>query len=688
MSNFYSFFRKNRQPILSIAAFSLAVSLIMIFLPKDRKFKYEYQQNKVWLHEDLYAPFSFAIDKNAAEIKRERDSILHEFSPVYDVDTSVFTAVLDSMVHSLSAHFKETFQGKKPAAFFQSHNLEQFYQTALKLYKTGVYDSNKKQYKTMVVENGSHRSRVAFSRMYSLHDAANKLLATVPEKLVSDSDIKNIVYNTLRPNVLYNEARSEILKEQLLSRISGKYDFINEGSSIINHGDVITEYTMNVLNSLKKEYEAQRVSLGNTFLILVGQLILIIAAFVVLFFLLSFTIKVMRNFKQSFFIITIVMLFVAMAALVSKFEHISINLIPFVALPIVIKLFINRRVAVYTHIITILIIGFLAPNSYYFVFLQTCVGMIALFAIGSHYERRSLFFTAAISMASYSVIYTGFSLMENGSLVNFKWGDLGWFAMSCTLLLTTYLFVWIFEKIFGLTSDLTYFELTDTNHGVLRELNQKAPGTFQHSLQVENLTEAALQRIDGNVLLGRAAALYHDIGKLKNPHYFIENQSHSENPHNRLEPEESARILINHVIDGLEIAKKHNLPQLICNMIYSHHGNSQALFFVKKQKDLYPNEPVDLSKFTYPKFYMKNKELAVLMIADVVEATVRSLKEFSKEKIDETVSYIVDEMIETKRLKNFDITLRELEKVRSVFVEKLVNVYHSRIAYPQQTQQD
>jgi len=218
---------------------------------------------------------------------------------------------------------------------------------------------------------------------------------------------------------------------------------------------------------------------------------------------------------------------------------------------------------------------------------------------------------------------------------------------------------------------------------VLRELNQKAPGTFQHSLQVENLTEAALQRIDGNVLLGRAAALYHDIGKLKNPHYFIENQSGA-NPHDRLEPEESARIIVNHVIDGLEIAKKYNLPQLMCNMIYSHHGNSQAQFFVDKHKRLYPNEPVDLSKFTYPKFYMKNKELAVLMIADVVEASVRSLKVFSKENIDEAVSRIIDEMIETKRLKNFDITLREVEKVRSVFVEKLVNVYHSRIAYSQQ----
>jgi putative nucleotidyltransferase with HDIG domain len=201
---------------------------------------------------------------------------------------------------------------------------------------------------------------------------------------------------------------------------------------------------------------------------------------------------------------------------------------------------------------------------------------------------------------------------------------------------------------------------------------------------VENLTEVALQKIHGNVLLGRAAALYHDIGKLKNPQYFIENQLSGENPHDKLEPMESAQILINHVVYGQELAKKHNLPQQLCNMIYSHHANSQTIFFVKKQKDLHPNEPVDLSKFTYPKLHMKDKELAILMIADVTEAAVRSLKVYTKEKIEEVVSRIIDEMIETKRLKNFDITLREIEKVRVVLVETLINVYHSRIAYPPQ----
>lgn len=683
MNGLYIFFKKNRQTVLSIALFSLAISFLVIFLPKDRKFKYEYQQNKVWQHKDLVAPFSFSIDKTETAIKHEEDSILREFSPVYDVDTSIVSAVLDSLVHSLSAHFHETDQEKKPDIFFQNHDLSDFYSHLRSVYGTGVFDT-KKSNKTLVVENGARRSRVAFTRLYSLHDAAEKLFAAMPEKLQT-GDIKDIIYNTLKPNVIYNETRSEKLKTELLSRISEKYDFISEGSLIIQQGDVVSEHTMSVLNSLKKEYEAQRVSLGNTVVILLGQLILILAALIVLFLLLSFThIKVVRNFKQSFFIITIVMLFVAMAAIANKFEFISIHLIPYIALPIIIKLFINRRVAVFTHIITILVIGFMAPNSYYFVFIQICVGMIALFAIGNHYERSSLFLTAAISMASYIAIYIGFSLMENGSLASFKISDLFWFAASCILLLTTYLFVWIFEKIFGLTSDLTYFELTDTNHGVLRELSQKAPGTFQHSLQVENLTEAALQKINGNVLLGRTAALYHDIGKLKNAQYFIENQISGENLHDKLEPEESARILINHVIYGQELAQKHNLPQLLCNMIYSHHANSQTVFFVKKQKDLHPNEPLDLSKFTYPKLYMKDKELAVLMIADVSEAAVRSLKVFTKEKIDEMVSHIIDEMIETKRLKNFDITLREIEKVRTVLVEKLINVYHSRIAYPQQ----
>lgn len=682
MNDLYIYFKKNKQVLLSLALFALAISFLVISLPKDRKFQYEYQQNKVWQHEDLVAPFSFSIHKSESAIKHEQDSILQDFSPVFAVDTSVLAAVSDSLKYQLNAHLRAVYQGEDLEILMQNSDLSNFYSRVKAVYKAGVYNVAKPE-KTLILENGSRRSRIAFSRLYSMREAAEKLSLAIPERLRT-SEVKEIIYHILKPSVIYNEARSVALKEQLLSQISEKYDFINEGSLIIKKGDVVTEHTTNVLNSLKREYSAQLLTKGNSFIIFLGQLILIIIALIVLFLLLSFTHirKIVRNFKQSLFILTIVMLFMIMAAISNKFDAISINLIPYVALPIIIKLFINRRIAVFTHIITMLIIGFLAPNSYYFVFTQTCVGMIALFAIGDHYERRSLFLTAAVSFVSYVVIYIGFSLMSNGSLSNFNIEDILWFAASCILLLTTYLFVWVFEKTFGLTSDLTYFELTDTNHGILRELSQKAPGTFQHSLQVENLVEAALQEINGNVSLGRAAALYHDIGKLKNSQYFVENQLTNENLHDHLEPEESARILIEHVTYGRELAEKHNLPQQLCNMIYSHHGTSQPLFFVRKQKDLYPNKPIDAKKFTYPRVVMKDKELAVLMIADVVEAAVRSLKVFTKEKIDDVVAHIIDDMMETKRLRNFDITLREIEKVREVLVEKLVNVYHSRIEYP------
>jgi putative nucleotidyltransferase with HDIG domain len=636
----------------------------------------------VWQHEDLFAPFNFSIDKSADELKRERDSVLREFSPRYDMNAAVYAKVLDTITCALSAHFGEECPKKNQGEFFRNHNLGYFYQTLQRLYEEGIYDV-KRPYKTLVIEQGAQRSRVLFTSVHSLTEAWEILLNSLPKK--RQAELKPVVSHLLQANLFYNETHSAELKERLLAGISEKYGFVSEGSRIISRGDVVNEETMNILNSLRKEYEAQKVTSGNKFFILLGQLILIFVAFVVLFLLLSFThVRVLRNRKYSFFIVTIVVLFIAMAAVTMKFELISMYAVPYIALPIIIKNFVNRRVAVFSYIIAILIIGFLAPNSYDFVFMQICVGSVALFAIGNHYERSTLLITAFVSMISYVVIYLGFSLMKEGSLAAFNFIDILWFAVSCTLLLTTYLFIFVFERVFGLTSDLTYFELADTNKGILRELNEKAPGTFQHSLQVANLTEAALQKIQGNVMLGRTAALYHDIGKLKKPQYFIENQSFGENPHDKLEPEESAQILINHVIYGHELALKHNLPLQLSNMIYSHHGNSKAAYFLAKQKTLHPNQ-VDESKFTYPKFYMKDKELAVLMIADVVEATTRTIQTFSHEKIDEVVSRLIDEMIENKRLKNFDITLREIEKVRAVLIEKLVNIYHSRIAYPPQT---
>ncbi|HOS84476.1 MAG TPA: HDIG domain-containing protein, partial [Bacteroidales bacterium] len=286
------------------------------------------------------------------------------------------------------------------------------------------------------------------------------------------------------------------------------------------------------------------------------------------------------------------------------------------------------------------------------------------------------------SFISYAIIFFALSLIKEGGLDGISWLKLLWFGVSCILLLTTYLLIFIFERLYRIPSDLTLFELNDTNRGLLRELSEHAPGTFQHSLQVANLTEAALQKINGNVLLGRVAALYHDIGKLSNPAYFIENQSFMGNPHDEISPEISAKIIIEHVIHGKDLARKHNLPSTVTDMIYGHHSNSKTWFFLDKYKKSYPSNTVDESLFTYPAPKPNRKELAVLMIADSVEAASRSIVVHDKEQISNLVDKIVDTLMNEKHFEQVDITLREIFLVKDVMIQKLINMYHARIPYP------
>ena len=343
----------------------------------------------------------------------------------------------------------------------------------------------------------------------------------------------------------------------------------------------------------------------------------------------------------------------------------------------------NERVALFVHVVTMLIIGFIAPNPFDFTFLQISVGVIAVYSLGNHYQRSFLFWTAIISFVSYSVIYFGLSLMKLGGLGDIDWTQLLWFLASCVLLLTTYLLIFIFEKIFRFPSDITLFELSDTSRGLLRELSDKAPGTFQHSLQVANFVEVALREIGGNELLGRIGGLYHDVGKLKNPAFFVENQTFKENPHDNLPPEKSAQIIIDHVVYGKELARKYGLPAALEQIIYGHHGNSKTVYFLEKYKKMHPGEPVDESLFQYPTSKVVKRELAVIMLADGVEAASRSVHLETKEQIEDLVQKIVGNLIQSKQLEFADITLKDLDVVKAVFVDKLINLYHARIPYPE-----
>ncbi|OQX81652.1 MAG: hypothetical protein B6D64_01850, partial [Bacteroidetes bacterium 4484_276] len=344
--------------------------------------------------------------------------------------------------------------------------------------------------------------------------------------------------------------------------------------------------------------------------------------------------------------------------------------------------FFDTRLALYVYLITIILIGFLVPNSFQFIFMQFISGIITIFSIVNLQKRAQFLFTSVVVFISYSAIYTGLNLIQEGSFSGIRTINYAMFAGSAVLILFAYPLIFLLEKIFGLVTDVTLMELSDTNSKLLHELSMRAPGTFQHSLQVANLAEESIYEIGGDALLARTGALYHDIGKMGQPMYFVENQVTGVNPHDELTYEESARIIINHVIDGIEMAKKNKLPEQIIDFIRTHHGTRKAEYFYIMQKKDNPDENVDERRFTYPGPIPYSKETSVVMMADSVEAASRSLKIIDEETINDLVENIINKQLEIGQFSNSDITLRDITKIKKILKRKLMTIYHIRIEYP------
>ena len=364
-------------------------------------------------------------------------------------------------------------------------------------------------------------------------------------------------------------------------------------------------------------------------------------------------------------------------------QAVSVYVIPFVIVPIFLKTFFNIRYALFVHMITLLLAGFWVPNSYQFVLMNFLAGLVGVFSLRSYYKRGILFYTATFVFCAYALIYILVSIMQEGDLSQINWINVLWMAGNGLLILTVYPLIFLFERIFGFLSDATLFELSDTNQPLLRKLAETAPGTFQHSMQVANLAEEAILKVGGNSLLVRAGALYHDIGKMENPQYFIENQHEGANPHDELDFRSSAKVIIDHVIQGVEIGKKHNLPEKIIDFIRTHHGTSTVQYFYRSFINANPEEDVDISEFTYPGPKPPSKENSVLMMADSVEAASRTLKTYSPDTIHELVESIVAHQVEEFQFSDADLTFADITVIKEMFKNRLSNIYHSRIEYPE-----
>ncbi len=703
MKRFFIFLKKNFDDFFKAFLFLLAAAIFVYLFPREGSFRYEFQKGKPWMHEVLIAPFDFPIYKSETEIANERDSLLFDFRPYYLRDTNRAMQQKEDFRKTYMAEWSQAAKGNN-----QLKTSRKVAESYLKIptrilsfiYSKGIADNNEilqqardAEGDIVIVENNiaeATNSDEVFTQKEAYTYFTEQLERTV-NSIDTIRNPKNLLKffrdlqlnNFINPNLAYDETTSRAAKEALIEDISLTKGMVQAGERIVSKGELVDNENFRILESLKREYEKQVGGSNQFYMVIIGQSMLVVAVFIVLFlFLLNFRKEILQDRLKTAFILLLVLLIGFVASMSVKYNLISIYVVPFALVPIIIKTFYDARLALFIHIITILLIGFWAPNSFEFVFLHIMAGIVAIFSLTNLYRRGKLFLTAVLTFITYSILYTGLGIIQEAGLQNIEWKTLLWFGGNGLLILTSYPLIYIFEKTFGFLSDATLMELSDTNQPLLRKLAEKAPGTFQHSLQVANLSEEAIFQIGGNPLLARTGALYHDIGKMDNPLYFIENQTSDINPHDNLEFEESAEVIINHVKRGVEIARKNGLPEQIIDFLRTHHGTSAVQYFYRSYVKKYPEKRADIGKFTYPGPKPFSKETAVLMMADAVEAASRSMKEITLSSLKDLIENIINYQMIEEQFNNANITFKEISTIKEIFTKKLRNVYHARIEYP------
>jgi len=707
MEKFYYYFRRYYKVVFRGLLFAASVAIVVILFPREGKFKYEFQKGKPWMHETLIAPFDFPIYKTDKQIQTEKDSILNFFNPYFVYDSSAFELEKERFKVFYYKKIEEyigkkfstkTYDSKRQSFLTNAQDFEKFSINILtEVYSKGIIEISE------INENFKDDSRLTLIKEkiaedYSFVDfytqkSAYEYVILRTDKYLHDNNVKILhpefyksvnLYEFIVPNILYDSKTSENIKETLLKNISTSKGMVQEGERIISKGDVIDSPVYRILESLKNDFELKLGSSHHFQIILFGQVIFVFLCFLVLFlFLLNFRKDILQHSLKTSFILMVVLLFVCIASITLRISTKSIYIVPFALVPIIIKTFYDSRLALFIHFITVLLVGFFAPNGFEFVFLNFVAGIVAIFSLTNLYRRGKLFLSSVLVVITLSLAYFGMAITQEGNIANIEWQNFIYFAFNGALVLSSYPLIYVFEKLFGFLSDVRLMELSDTNQKLLRELAEKAPGTFQHSMQVANLAEEAIIKVGGNPLLARTGALYHDIGKLSNPIYFIENQRTGFNPHDMHEFDESADIIINHVREGIELARKHKLPKQLIDFIKTHHGTGKVQYFYRSYIKKFPNKDIDISKFSYPGPKPMSKETAVLMMADSIEAASRSLTDYTDITIDNLVESIISKQINEGQFDNADITFRDITTIKAIFKDKIANIYHARIKYPE-----
>ncbi len=661
--------------------FIVTVSVITYFMPKEGKFNYEFDINTPWKYGLLQASFDFPIYKNELQVQKEQDSLLAYYQPYFTVDKNVEKNILAKLREDYSHKLK---------FFLPSTDYYRHIERTLKhVYEKGILSHHDAQ----LLATDSIQSALLVEKNVATSQDVNQMFTEkgAYEYLLNADTLhysKRILQscnlgNYLASNISYDKQRSESAKQDLLSNISWASGLVLNGQKIIDRGEIINEHTYDILCSLRQEWEKRSESVQEIRLTFMGQALIV--GILVLCFMIYLELFRKNYFerKRSVLLLFALIVFFPVVLSVMVEQNLSnVYVVPMAMIPIIIGIFLDSRTAFMAHTIIILICSVFLRHPHEFIILQMAAGMTAIYSLRELSQRSQLLRTALIVVICYALLYFAFELILEDDLTKLNTRMYIYFIINGILLLFAYPLLFILEKTFGFTSNVTLVELSNINTKLLREMSEVAPGTFQHSLQMANLAAEAANRIGANSQLVRTGALYHDIGKMVNPAFFTENQS-GINPHKSLSYEQSAQVIISHITDGIKLAEKHNLPKVIKDFIRTHHGKGVAKYFYISYKNEHPDEEVDMSKFSYPGPNPFTKEQAILMMADSVEAASRSLQEYTEESISTLIDKIVDGQVAEGFFKECPITFKDIAMVKDLFKEKLKTVYHTRITYPE-----
>lgn len=653
-----------------------ATVIISLCFPRNDRFEYSYDLGKPWPYSLLTAPFDIPIELDTASMRIKRDSIDRVFMDIYKFEPEISKAQLQSF----SAHLD--------SVACPTVTKNRIYNHLAKVYRNGIVDNSTYEkirtgelpHMRLIADNSTYQRSTSDMRSVKSAYSSFDSIPGISSRLLHDVGFADY----LSPNVSIDEDMTIKLREAEYQKALTPIGLLQKGERIVDRGEVISMQTFTILNTYEQMARERDNNTVSHHYPMAGKILVVIILFVSIYlFLWMIRWKFFYDLRKMAFLMTLLTGFTVIALLTARHTTNGLYIVPFAMIPILITTFFDSRVATYAHIHEVLMVALVATFPIEFVFVQFIAGVTAIFSIRELSKRAQLMRAAIFVFISYCISFFAFELMKEGDIASQNMRMYIFFLINAVLLSFSYILIFVIEKLFGFISTVTLVELADVNNPLLRELSQECPGTFQHSLQVSNLCAEAARKIHANVQLIRVGALYHDVGKLSNPAFFTENQ-HGVNPHTSLTPSQSAEIVINHVRDGIKLADKAKLPQLVADFISQHHGKGKAKYFYTMACNAAGGEDkVNPSLFSYPGPNPTTKEASILMMADAVEAASRSLKEYNDDNIRALVNKIIDSQIADGMFADSPISFRDVEKVKEVFIERLKTIYHTRISYPE-----